>query len=69
MTSAHRRPMTKQLNLRKTLLPTAATHRDASLEDLSRNLSEMVEGIKERRVTAPHTKREIPNKVEIKSDQ
>jgi hypothetical protein len=52
--------MTKQLNLRKTLLQTAATYRDASLEDLSRNLSEMVEGIKERRGTAPHTKREIP---------
>jgi len=60
--------MTKQLNLRKNL-PTAATHRDASLEDLSRNLSEMVEGIKERRGTAPNTKREIPTNVEMKSAQ
>jgi hypothetical protein len=60
--------MTKQLNLRKTLLtkPTVA-HRDQSLEDLSRNLSEMVEGIKERRGTAPHTKREAASNVDINS--
>jgi hypothetical protein len=60
--------MTRQLHLRKSLLtkPTA-TNRDPSLEDLSRNLSEMVEGIKERRGTAPHAKREAASNAEMNS--
>jgi hypothetical protein len=62
--------MTKQLNLRKTLqTKPIATHRDPSLEDLSRNLSEMVEGIKERRGTAPHTKREATSNFDLNSGQ
>ena len=44
-----------------------ATHRDASVEELSRNLSEMVEGIKERKGTAPLTKREAASNFEMNS--
>ena len=62
--------MTKQLNLRKNLLtkPTT-TQREASVEQLSQNLSEMVEGIKERRGTAPNTKREATPNIEMDSAQ